>query len=97
MVEECGINPKSILAISFTNKAAKEMKERVISLLGKRKSRGMTLLTFHALGVRILRQEITLLGYHKNFSIFDTNDQLSIIKEGLKTFQGETRTVTTNV
>ncbi len=64
------------------------MRERVISLLGKRKARGMTLLTFHALGVRILRQEITLLGYHKNFSIFDTNDQLSVIKEALKSFKG---------
>lgn len=88
MVEERGVDPSSILAISFTNKAAKEMKERVISLLGKRKSRGMTLLTFHALGVRILREQITHLGYHKNFSIFDTNDQLSIIKDGLKTFKG---------
>ena len=88
MVEDCKIDPKEILAISFTNKAAKEMKERVISLLGKRRTRGMTLLTFHALGVRILRQEITRLGYHKNFSIFDTNDQLSIIKDGLKTFRG---------
>ena len=89
MVDNLGISPKQILAVSFTNKAAKEMKERVIGLLGKSKSRGMTLATFHSLGVRILKGELEKLGYHKNFSIYDQNDQLSIIREALKNYRAE--------
>ena len=69
MVDNLCINPHSILGVSFTNKAATEMKERVVNLLGKEKSKGLTLTTFHALGVKILRNEIEKLGYHKNFSI----------------------------
>ncbi|WP_120405033.1 ATP-dependent helicase [Halobacteriovorax sp. BALOs_7] len=86
MVDNLHIPGKSILAVSFTNKAAKEMKERVITLLGKQKSRGMTLATFHSLGLKILKKEITHLGYHKNFSIYDQTDQLSIIREGLRLY-----------
>lgn len=89
MVDNLGISPKQILAVSFTNKAAKEMKERVIGLLGKTKSRGMTLATFHSLGVRILKGELDKLGYHKNFSIYDTSDQLSIMREALKNYRAE--------
>lgn len=89
MVDNLCINPYSILGVSFTNKAATEMKERVVSLLGKEKSKGLTLTTFHALGVKILRNEIEKLGYHKNFSIYDTGDQLSIIKDALKNFHAE--------
>ncbi len=89
MVDNLGISPKQILAVSFTNKAAREMKERVIGLLGKSKSRGMTLATFHSLGVRILKNELDKLGYHKNFSIYDQNDQLAIIREALKNYRAE--------
>ena len=89
MVYNLGMSPKTILGVSFTNKASKEMKERVISLLGKKKARGLTLATFHSLGVKILKEEIHLLGYHKNFSIYDTSDQTSIIREALKAIKTE--------
>lgn len=89
MVSNLGIPAKEILGVSFTNKAAKEMRERVIGLLGKSKARGMTLTTFHSLGVRILKKEIDKLGYHLNFSIYDTSDQLAIIRESLKNYNAE--------
>ncbi|KKS12935.1 MAG: ATP-dependent DNA helicase [Candidatus Yanofskybacteria bacterium GW2011_GWA1_41_6] len=74
-----GIRPGSILAITFTNKASNEMRERIDKLL-KMKSVQPTIGTFHSICLRILRKEIPLLGYKSNFSIFDTNDQLSLIK-----------------
>ncbi len=84
MISNCQISPKNILGVTFTNKAAKEMKERVHTLLGKNRSRGITLTTFHSLGVRVLKKEIEKLGYYKNFSIYDTSDQMAIIREALK-------------
>lgn len=89
MVYNLGMDPKTILGVSFTNKASKEMKERVITLLGKKRARGVTLVTFHSLGVKILKEEIHRLGYHKNFSIYDTSDQTSIIREALKSIKTE--------
>tara|TARA_R110002072_G_scaffold276051_1_gene437540 strand:- start:284456 stop:286504 length:2049 start_codon:yes stop_codon:yes gene_type:complete len=89
MVSNLNIPAKSILAVSFTNKAAKEMRERMSSLLGKAKCRGLTLATFHSLGVKILKKEITKLGYHAQFSIYDTSDQLGIIREALKVYHAE--------
>lgn len=89
MVSNLQINPKSILGVSFTNKAAKEMRERVHGLLGKRASRGLTLTTFHSLGVKILKKEIDKLGYHLNFSIYDTADQLAIVREAIKLYQAD--------
>lgn len=89
MVDNLGIKGDSILGVSFTNKAAKEMRERVHTLLGARKSRGVALLTFHSLGVRILKKEITKLGYHENFSIYDQSDQLAIVREGLKLYHAD--------
>ena len=86
MVSNLAIPGKSILGVSFTNKAAKEMRERVVALLGKSKARGITLTTFHSLGVRILKKEIDKLGYHLNFSIYDTSDQLAIVREAVKTY-----------
>ena len=89
MVSNLGINPKEILGVSFTNKAAKEMRDRVLGLLGKKQTKGITLTTFHSLGVKILRQKIDHLGYLKNFNIYDTNDQLSIIREALKNYRAD--------
>jgi DNA helicase-2/ATP-dependent DNA helicase PcrA len=89
MVDNLGIKGDSLLGVSFTNKAAKEMRERVHTLLGSRKARGIALVTFHSLGVRILKKEIELLGYHKNFSIYDQSDQLSIVRESLKHYTAE--------
>tara|TARA_R110000868_G_scaffold94590_4_gene260936 strand:+ start:5424 stop:7472 length:2049 start_codon:yes stop_codon:yes gene_type:complete len=89
MVDNLEIPPNRILGVSFTNKAAKEMRERVHSLLGRRKSKGVTLSTFHSLGVKILKSEITKLGYHRNFSIYDTTDQMSIVREALKLYKAD--------
>jgi DNA helicase-2/ATP-dependent DNA helicase PcrA len=89
MVDNLGIKGEAILGVSFTNKAAKEMRERVITLLGARKARKIALLTFHSLGVKILKKEIDKLGYHFNFSIYDQSDQLSIVREALKLYHAE--------
>ena len=89
MVDNLMIKSDIILGVSFTNKAAKEMRERVITLLGARKARKIALLTFHSLGVRILKKEIDKLGYHLNFSIYDQSDQLSIVREALKLYHDD--------
>jgi DNA helicase II / ATP-dependent DNA helicase PcrA len=75
-----GIGQHSILALTFTNKAAKEMAERVRSITGK-KLRDLTVSTFHAFGVKILRKEIAALGYKDNFSIYDEADKNQLIKD----------------
>ena len=85
LVEEKGVSPYHILAITFTNKAAKEMKERVEALLGDY-HRDLWVSTFHSSCVRILRMEIDKLGYEKNFVIYDTTDQQVLMKDCLKKF-----------
>lgn len=80
LIEQCGLKPANIAAITFTNKAAREMQERVSSLL-KDKPVGLTISTFHSLGVRILREEAKVLGYKPQFSIFDSTDCYGIISD----------------
>lgn len=77
---EKGIPQSAILALTFTNKAAMEMEERIKDLTNK-KLQNLTVSTFHAFGVRILRQEIEALGYRPNFSIYDETDKKALIKE----------------
>lgn len=84
MIDNLRIPPKDILAVSFTNKAAMEMHERVSKLLGSRKKRGITLSTYHSLGIKILREDIHHIGYSKDFTIYDQGDQMAIVREGLK-------------
>ena len=79
LISEKNILENNILAITFTNKAAKEMKERIYALVGET-SKYIWINTFHSMCVRILRQHIELLGYNKNFTILDTSEQKSIIK-----------------
>ena len=75
---------ESILAVTFTNKAAREMQERVEGLVGSARCEGMIIATFHSLCVRILRREIAVLGYKKNFSIYATSDQLGLIRQAMR-------------
>lgn len=83
LVEEKGVSPYRILAITFTNKAAKEMKERVEKLL-EDDFRDLWVSTFHSSCVRILRKDIDKIGYERNFVIYDTADQEVVIKECIK-------------
>jgi superfamily I DNA/RNA helicase len=76
-----GVDPAHILAVTFTNKAANEMRERLASLIAKDQAKKVTMSTFHALCVRILRQDIEKLGYKKNFSIYDEGDTTGLIKK----------------
>ena len=89
MIANCKISPKDILGVSFTNKAAGEMKERVGALLGKHKTKGITLCTFHSLGLRILKEQIKKLGYNEKFSIYDSSDQIAIVREALKHYSAD--------
>ncbi len=82
LIEE-GISPYNILAITFTNKAAKEMKDRVYNLIGE-PSNNIQISTFHSLGLKIIKENYSLLGYDRNFTIIDSDDVLTIIKKILK-------------
>lgn len=83
MIENLGVSPYNILAITFTNKAAREMKERVYELIGE-EAQKMWIGTFHSLCVRILRRDIEKLGYSSSFNIYDTQDQNTLIKECIR-------------
>jgi DNA helicase II / ATP-dependent DNA helicase PcrA len=76
-----GVSPDKILAVTFTNKAANEMRERIAGMVDRAQTKKLTICTFHALCVRILRQNIGALGYKTNFSIYDEGDQLGLIKK----------------
>lgn len=80
---ECNVSPANILAITFTNKAAKEMKERVVKLIGK-VAYDIQISTFHSLGLKIIKENYELLGLDKKFSILDSDDSLTIVKKIMK-------------
>ena len=85
LIEEKNINPRNILAITFTNKAANEMKKRIKEMLNE-KGDGAFISTVHSLCVRILKEEIEVLGYPKNFTIVDGDDQKTILREAYKEY-----------
>lgn len=83
LIKERNISPSNIVAITFTNKAAKEMKERIIKEVGK-EGYDIQISTFHSFGLRIIRENYEKLGYEKNFTIIDSDDSLTVVKKILK-------------
>ncbi len=83
LIEECGVSPYSILAITFTNKAAKEMKDRLFMAIGNDVKK-LTVSTFHSFGLKLLRENYERLGYDKNFVIMDSDDSLTVVKKIIK-------------
>ncbi|ASY75074.1 DNA helicase Rep [Pectobacterium polaris] len=81
LIRQCGYQAKHIAAVTFTNKAAREMKERVAQTLGRKETRGLMIATFHTLGLEIIKREYVALGMKSNFSLFDDQDQMALLKE----------------
>ena len=81
LIRECGIKARNIVAVTFTNKAAREMKERIGKLLKGRAAYGLTVSTFHNLGLNIIRKEHKALGFKPGFSVFDNQDTRALLKE----------------
>ncbi|KGK15941.1 DNA helicase Rep [Vibrio navarrensis] len=81
LVQQCGYKARNIAAVTFTNKAAREMKERVGQTLGKAEAKGLMVSTFHTLGLNIIKREYRHLGLKSGFSLFDDQDQLALLKE----------------
>ncbi|STO54911.1 ATP-dependent DNA helicase Rep [Canicola haemoglobinophilus] len=81
LIEHCGYLPKQIAAVTFTNKAAREMKERVAHSIGKEKTKGLIVSTFHTLGFDIIKREYKHLGFKANMTLFDEHDQMALLKE----------------
>ena len=81
LIENCQYQPSRIVAVTFTNKAATEMKQRIQQRLGNKNTRGLLTCTFHTLGLRILKRDAHLLGYQKSFQILDQNDSLNCLSQ----------------
>jgi len=81
LINQCGLKGRNIAAVTFTNKAAREMKERVAQIISGPEARGLIVSTFHNLGLNIIRQEHKVLGYKPGFSIFDSEDSKALIRD----------------
>lgn len=93
LIREVGYQPRQIAAVTFTNKAAREMKERVSATLGKKETKGILVSTFHTLGLEIIKRESRAMGIKPNFSLFDDQDQLALLKELTKQGIDEDKTL----
>ena len=83
LIEECHVSPYNILAITFTNKAAKEMKERLFRQIGD-DTKKLQVSTFHSFGLKLLKENFSVLGYDRNFVIMDSEDSLTVVKKIIK-------------
>ncbi len=81
LVQKCGYQPRTIAAVTFTNKAAREMKERIAQSMGRKEARGLWISTFHTLGLEIIKREHKVVGLKAGFSLFDDQDSLALLKE----------------
>ena len=81
LIQKCDYKARNIAAVTFTNKAARELKDRIKKMLGKDLTRGLTVSTFHSLGLDIVRREIKILGYKPGFTLFDDQDSLALLKD----------------
>ena len=97
LIENLGVRPESILAVTFTNKAADQMKTRVRNQLHAPRSADAWISTFHSLCVRLLRREIESLGYTREFTIYDSVDQLQVVRTTMKEFGIDDKAVTARV
>jgi len=84
LVRECGLDPYNIMAVTFTNKAAREMRNRLERLIGQSRLERLTMGTFHAICARLLRREAQAIGLPSNFVIYDRDDQLGVLRQALK-------------
>lgn len=90
LITQCAYNPRHIAAVTFTNKAAREMRERIGQRLGREQTRGLRVSTFHTLGLDIIRREHALLGYKPGFSLFDDQDTYALLNAlSEQTLQGD--------
>ncbi len=89
LIETCQMPAGTIVAVTFTNKAAREMKERVHKLMDKSKTKGLRVSTFHTLGLDIIRRELKALGYKPGFSIYDEADTINLVKELMRRQYGD--------
>jgi len=96
LIEQERVEPHQILALTFTNKAAKEMRHRIDQLLHQGSTRGLWIGTFHSVFARILRNYIHLIGYNSNFSIYDSDDSKSLVKQVMKELNIDTDSVPVN-
>ena len=87
LMDVVGIRPENIMALTFTNKAAMEMKQRIASMVGAQSAMRITMGTFHSVFARILRREYSHIGFSSNFTIYDTDDSKALIKDILKAKQ----------
>lgn len=92
LVNTCKIAAKHIYAVTFTNKAAREMKERVVNARRIKDARQIQISTFHTLGLKLLQRDGTLIGYRKNFTIYDSEDSLSLFKQIIHDDGGRSKT-----